>query len=81
MLEIMMVSRFNSLFQGEVCAAGSCVYVQEGIYEDFEKKLVAKAKAWSVGDPFDLSVRQGPQVRTNAGKKQEPARFCDKAYG
>ncbi|XP_056162220.1 aldehyde dehydrogenase family 2 member C4-like isoform X3 [Syzygium oleosum] len=48
--------------KGEVCVAGSRVYVQEAIYEVFEKKLVAKAKAWSVGDPFDPNVRQGPQV-------------------
>ncbi|KAK3439223.1 hypothetical protein EUGRSUZ_C03857 [Eucalyptus grandis] len=52
--------------KGEICVAGSRVYVQEGIYEEFEKKLVAKAKAWSVGDPFDPNVHQGPQ----AGKKQ-----------
>ncbi|KAF8036486.1 hypothetical protein BT93_C2263 [Corymbia citriodora subsp. variegata] len=48
--------------KGEICVAGSRVYVQEGIYEEFEKKLVAKAKAWSVGDPFDPNVHQGPQV-------------------
>ncbi|KAI6679462.1 hypothetical protein NL676_033343 [Syzygium grande] len=48
--------------KGEVCVAGSRVYVQEGIYEEFEKKIVAKAKAWSVGDPFDPNVRQGPQA-------------------
>ncbi|XP_048133356.1 aldehyde dehydrogenase family 2 member C4-like [Rhodamnia argentea] len=48
--------------KGEVCVAGSRVYVQEGIYEEFEKKLVVKAKAWSVGDPFDPNVHQGPQV-------------------
>lgn len=38
--------------------------VQEGIYEKFEKKVVEKAKAWVVGDPFDPKVQQGPQVRT-----------------
>lgn len=42
--------------------AGSRVYVQEGIYDEFVKKLVKKAKDWSVGDPFDPQVRQGPQV-------------------
>ncbi|KHN21545.1 Aldehyde dehydrogenase family 2 member C4, partial [Glycine soja] len=35
--------------------------VQEGIYDEFEKKLVEKAKAWVVGDPFDPKVQQGPQ--------------------
>ncbi|RZB92733.1 Aldehyde dehydrogenase family 2 member C4 [Glycine soja] len=48
--------------KGEVCAAGSRVFVQEGIYDEFEKRLVEKAKAWVVGDPFDPNVQQGPQV-------------------
>ncbi|XP_028758193.1 aldehyde dehydrogenase family 2 member C4-like [Neltuma alba] len=48
--------------KGEVCVAGSRVFVQEGIYDEFEKKLVEKAKAWVIGDPFDPKVQQGPQV-------------------
>jgi len=48
--------------QGEICVAGTRVLVQEGIYDEFEKKLVEKAKAWVVGDPFDPKVQQGPQV-------------------
>ncbi|WVZ16474.1 hypothetical protein V8G54_009456 [Vigna mungo] len=47
-----------------MCAATSSsrVLVQEGIYDEFEKKLVEKAKAWVVGDPFDPKFQQGPQV-------------------
>ena len=45
-----------------MCIAGSRLYVQEGIYDELEKKLVEKAKAWVVGDPFDPNVHQGPQV-------------------
>ncbi|MED6194666.1 Aldehyde dehydrogenase 2 member C4 [Stylosanthes scabra] len=52
--------------KGEVCIAGSRVYVQERIYDELEKKLVEKAKAWIVGDPFDPKTHQGPQ----ADKKQ-----------
>ncbi|XP_031384472.1 aldehyde dehydrogenase family 2 member C4-like [Punica granatum] len=48
--------------KGEVCVSSSRVYVQEGIYDEFEKKLVEKAKAWKLGDPFDPNTRQGPQV-------------------
>ncbi|KAH7850026.1 hypothetical protein Vadar_026675 [Vaccinium darrowii] len=48
--------------QGEICAAGSRVFVQEGIYDEIVKKLVEKAKTWTVGDPFDPTIRQGPQA-------------------
>ncbi|KAL3623670.1 Aldehyde dehydrogenase 2 member C4 [Castilleja foliolosa] len=48
--------------KGEVCVAGSRVFVQEGIYDKFLVKLVEKLKTWVVGDPFDPNTHQGPQV-------------------
>ncbi|XP_058111163.1 aldehyde dehydrogenase family 2 member C4-like isoform X1 [Magnolia sinica] len=48
--------------KGEICVAGSRVFVQEGIYDEFVKKAAEKAKSWVVGDPFDPHVQQGPQV-------------------
>lgn len=42
--------------------AGSRVLVQEGIYDEFVKKITEKAKSWAVGDPFDPNVKYGPQV-------------------
>ncbi|XP_061366492.1 aldehyde dehydrogenase family 2 member C4-like [Gastrolobium bilobum] len=48
--------------KGEICVAFSRVYVQEEIYDEFEKKVVEKAKTWVVGDPFDPKVQQGPQT-------------------
>ena len=47
--------------------AGSRVFVQEGIYDEFVKKLKEKAKDWVVGDPFDPRSRLGPQVRNDHG--------------
>ncbi|CAH8261712.1 unnamed protein product [Arabidopsis lyrata] len=48
--------------KGEICVASSRVFVQEGIYDKVVEKLVEKAKDWTVGDPFDSTARQGPQV-------------------
>ncbi|GMI97715.1 REDUCED EPIDERMAL FLUORESCENCE1, aldehyde dehydrogenase 2C4, aldehyde dehydrogenase 1A [Hibiscus trionum] len=55
---------FKGMFfnKGEICVASSRVFVQEGIYEKLVKKLVEKAKATVVGDPFDPKVHQGPQT-------------------
>ncbi|CDP03348.1 unnamed protein product [Coffea canephora] len=48
--------------KGEICVAGSRVFVQEGIYDKFLLKLKEKVKNWVVGDPFDPTSHQGPQV-------------------
>ncbi|XP_062203804.1 aldehyde dehydrogenase family 2 member C4-like [Phragmites australis] len=48
--------------KGEICAAGTRIYVQEGIYDAFVKKAVEAAKKSVVGDPFYPHVNQGPQV-------------------
>jgi aldehyde dehydrogenase (NAD+) len=54
----------NAIFtnHGQNCCAGSRTFVQSGIYDAFVKKAVEKARARKVGDPFDASVQQGPQV-------------------
>ncbi|XP_078438694.1 aldehyde dehydrogenase family 2 member C4-like [Wolffia australiana] len=54
-----MAAFFN---KGEICVAASRTLVQEGIYDDFVKACVEKAKAWKIGDPFDPTVNHGPQV-------------------
>jgi aldehyde dehydrogenase (NAD+) len=48
--------------QGQCCVAGSRLYVQEAVYDEFVQKMVAKAKGRKVGDPFDPGTEQGPQV-------------------
>ena len=48
--------------QGQCCVAGSRVFVQESVYDEFIAKMTAKAKARKVGDPFDHATEQGPQV-------------------
>jgi len=48
--------------QGQCCCAGSRLFVEEKIHDQFVEKLVAKAKGRLVGDPFDMATEQGPQV-------------------
>lgn len=48
--------------QGQCCSAGSRTFVQDTIYDEFVKKSVQRAQRRTVGDPFDESVEQGPQV-------------------
>jgi aldehyde dehydrogenase (NAD+) len=48
--------------QGQSCCAGSRVFVQDQIYDQFVEKSVARALKRRVGDPLDPSTDQGPQV-------------------
>ncbi len=48
--------------QGQCCCAGSRVFVEDKIHDQFVEKLVKRAKARKLGDPFDPETAQGPQV-------------------
>lgn len=50
---------FNS---GEVCCAGSRIYVQDSVYEEVLEKLKEYTETLSVGDPFDENTFQGAQT-------------------
>jgi len=47
---------------GQCCCAGSRVFVEQKIYDQFVEKSAVRAKDRRVGDPFDPSTEQGPQV-------------------
>src|SRR5579871_5478442 len=48
--------------QGQICCAGSRVFVEEKIYDQFVEKSATRAHKRVVGDPFDPMTEQGPQV-------------------
>ena len=48
--------------QGQVCCAGSRLFVEEKVYDEFVEKSVARASRRAVGDPFEVSTEQGPQI-------------------
>jgi acyl-CoA reductase-like NAD-dependent aldehyde dehydrogenase len=51
-------------YKGQSCIAGSRIFVQEGIYNEFLNKFTATAAhlASKTGDPFDQGTEHGPQV-------------------
>ncbi|XP_045606960.2 aldehyde dehydrogenase, mitochondrial [Procambarus clarkii] len=55
--------------QGQCCCAGSRIFVEDGIYDEFVERSVERAKTRSVGDPFDFKTEQGPQVDGEQMKK------------
>jgi aldehyde dehydrogenase (NAD+) len=50
---------FNS---GQVCTAGSRIFVEEGIHDAFVAKFKEAADNWTVGNGFAPETAQGPQV-------------------
>ncbi len=55
--------------QGQVCCAGSRVFIQEDIYDEFLAKLVAAFNKINVGDPMDPNTQMGSQINETQVKK------------
>ncbi len=48
--------------QGQCCCAGSRLFVEEKVHDEFVDRLIEKNKGRRLGDPFDPQTEQGPQV-------------------
>ncbi|TWT46671.1 aldehyde dehydrogenase family protein [Botrimarina hoheduenensis] len=48
--------------QGQCCTAGSRLFVEDKIHDEFVDRLITKNSSRRVGDPFDPQTEQGPQV-------------------
>ena len=48
--------------KGEVCAAGSRLFLEQSIHDEFMAKLTDRVKTLKVGDPMDKGTRMGPVV-------------------
>ncbi|MDO5625527.1 MAG: NAD-dependent succinate-semialdehyde dehydrogenase [Pseudomonadota bacterium] len=51
---------------GQTCVCANRLYVQDGVYDAFVKKLAAKVKAMKVGNGFDEGVAIGPLIEPAA---------------
>ena len=47
---------------GQCCTAGSRLFVEKKIHDEFVERLAEKAKQRKIGDPLDPKTEQGPQV-------------------
>ncbi|CAI5650854.1 unnamed protein product [Oreochromis niloticus] len=63
-LEYAVEQAHSGLFfnQGQCCLAGSRVFVEEPIYEEFVRRSVEKARSKVLGNPLLPGVDQGPQI-------------------
>ncbi len=48
--------------KGEVCAAGSRLFVEKSVHDEFVDVLKSKMARYTPGDPMDEKTRLGPQV-------------------
>ena len=48
--------------QGQVCCAGSRLFVEESVKDEFLEKFKERAQRVNVGDPMDKATQMGPQV-------------------
>ena len=66
-LDAAVEGAFFALFfnQGQCCCAGSRLFVEEKIHDGFVERLVEKARQRKLGDPFEPTTEQGPQVDMN----------------
>ncbi|MCA9061547.1 MAG: aldehyde dehydrogenase family protein [Planctomycetaceae bacterium] len=48
--------------QGQCCCAGSRIFVEESIHDEFVERIVSRASQRVLGNPFESGTQQGPQV-------------------
>jgi len=64
-----MVSKYRNA--GQTCVCANRLYAQDGIYDEFVRKLADKSKAIKVGNGFEAGINQGPLIDAQAMAKVE----------
>ncbi|SMQ53789.1 unnamed protein product [Zymoseptoria tritici ST99CH_1A5] len=63
--------------EGQICAAGSRIYVQDTIYKKFLQAFSDKCKAAILGDPLAANTTKGPLI--SDGQREKVLGFIDRA--
>ena len=64
-----MASKFRNT--GQTCVCANRMFVQEGVYDEFAKKLAEKVAAMKVGNGLENGVVQGPLIDMKGVEKVE----------
>ncbi|WP_269391089.1 betaine-aldehyde dehydrogenase [Hoeflea alexandrii] len=59
----------NFLTQGEICANGTRVFVQRGLYEPFLEQLAVRTRGLRIGAPMDPETRVGALISSEHFEK------------
>ncbi len=62
-----MISKYRN--NGQTCVCANRIYVQEGVYEEFSRKLAEATKSLVLGDGFTDGVNTGPLINQDAVTK------------
>ena len=68
-VEGVLMSKYRN--SGQTCVCANRIYVQDGIYDDFAARLVAKVEQLKLGNGLETGVTQGPLIDENAVRKIE----------
>ena len=66
-VEQVVASKFRNA--GQTCICGNRIYVQDGIYEEFVRKLTKEVEKLKVGDGMEQGVQIGPLINEKAVEK------------
>src|SRR5262245_1081652 len=63
-LEQAVTGAFHAIYfhGGQCCTAGSRLFVEQGVHQEFVERLAERSKERRLGDPLDEATEQGPQV-------------------
>jgi succinate-semialdehyde dehydrogenase/glutarate-semialdehyde dehydrogenase len=64
-----MLSKYRNA--GQTCVCANRLYAQDGIYDEFIKRLSAAASSLKVGNGLDAGIEQGPLIDIRAVEKVE----------
>ena len=72
-LDAAVVGAINSKFRnaGQTCVCANRILVQDGIYDEFAKRMVVAVEKLKVGSGVDAGVTQGPLINADAVAKVE----------